>query len=107
MRVFRLIGLLGIAASLSGPAWATTYDAVTDFNATSNAGGNIWTYRSGTTGSGTLLTGTSTTSPGSLPQWDGPGYPYISANNSATLYQGGTVLYEPNALHLDGGGVGA
>lgn len=110
MRVFRLAALLGIAATMSAPAWATTYDAVTDFSATSNNAGDNWTYRAGTDGNGTLVAGTGTTSSGSLPYWDafGGGYPYIVVNNSAALYrEGNTVLYEPNALHLDGGGVGA
>jgi len=110
MHALRLLGLIGLAATLSAPAMATSYDAVTDFNASSNDAGNTWTYRSGSDGNGSLVTNTGNTgaSAGSLPYWNGSPYPYIVQNNTSTLQtNGGTVLYEPNALHLDGGGVGA
>lgn len=107
MRVLHLLGVAGFAVTLSGPALATTYNAVTDFSATNNPTG-VWSYRQG---DGTLLTGTATISAGSLPYWgNNSSYPngtYVVDNNTATNYQNGTVYYRANDITIDGQSVGA
>ena len=107
MSVLRMLCLAGIAATLSGPALATTYDAVADFSGTSNPTG-VWSYRQGNE---TLLTSTATTASGSLPYWQySSGYPndsYVVGNTTVWPYSNGTVFYRPNDLTLDGQGLGA
>lgn len=105
MRMFRLLGMVGVAALLATPAMATTYNAVTDFSASNNPNG-VWSYRDG---SGSLLTHTGTTGIGTA-QWDnGGGYPsgsYVGVNTGSAATSG-TVYYAADSVHLDGQGVGA
>lgn len=108
MRVFRLLGLVGIAATLSAPAWATAYNAVTDFSNTSNPSG-VWSYRDG---SGGLLSSQTSSGPSGVGTiWtNGLSFPsasFITANTGATAQTSGTSYYAADAMHLDGQGVGA
>ena len=106
MKALRLLGLAVIAATLSGPALATTYNAVTDFSATSNPTG-VWSYRNDDP-SQTLLNTTAITGAGSLPYWGyNNSYAYVVDNNTANAYFGGTVVYRANYMTVDGGSVGA
>lgn len=124
MRVLRLLGLVGLAAILSGPALATTYDAVAGFSATNNPN-SVWSYRAGTTGepllshTGTVAgTFTASSTPSSLSDWantDGatPGFPgqaWVVDNNTASDSTNnccGSILYHAHTLSLDGQSVGS
>jgi PEP-CTERM motif len=104
MKALRLLGLAGIAATLSGPALATTYDAVTDFSTANGNPNGVWSYRNQ---NGTLLNTTATAPSGSLPEWNyNSGYGYVVGNSTGTTYGNGTVQYRADYLTLDGGSTG-
>ena len=104
MSVLRMLCLAGIAATLSGPALATTYDGVADYGTATNPTG-VWSYRDG---GGNLLTSQDSTAVGT--QWYTGGYPggaYIVANKGSSSQTSSTIFYAANSLHLDGQSIGA
>ncbi len=113
-RITLLFALLAPLALHVGQAQAVTYDAVADFQTSSNPNG-VWSYLGGTPISSTLMTTTGTTAGSNLPQWSDqisgfPNQAYITANNTGTAAGNsccGSIVYPAHSLQLDGQALGA
>ncbi len=106
MSVLRMLCLAGIAATLSGPALATTYDGVADYGTATNPTG-VWSYRRRWRKSAAHRR--------IARRWARSGilggYPsgaYIVANKGTQFADRlVTIFYAANSLHLDGQSIGA